>query len=190
MIEIRPSVPTDASALAELIIEAMTPCCCAYFYGEQHTLEEFQRFLVSLIQRTDTQYSYQNALVAVVGDAVVGAAVSYDGALLRQLREPFIKGVKAQFDNDLRGMRDETGPGELYLDSFAVSPAYRHKGIGSQLLKATVEKAGLIGIENVGLLVDDENPTALRLYLNAGFHFVDTSSWGGHSMKHLQIHVN
>lgn len=46
--------------------------------------------------------------------------------------------------------------GELYLDSLAVCPEYRHKGIATQLLKATKEKADAMD-----------------------------NQWGGHPMKHL-----
>jgi DNA-3-methyladenine glycosylase I len=84
-------------------------------------------------------------------------------------------------------MDDETQAGELYLDSLAVLPAYRRQGIARQLLLATKERAVSMGLPVVGLLVDKGNPIGEALYASLGFRYVNDSSWGGHSMKHLVL---
>ena len=38
-----------------------------------------------------------------------------------------------------------------------------------------------------GLLVDENNPRAERLYKSVGFKVVGTNVWGGHNMKHMQM---
>ena len=186
-IAIRKARPSDAPALAELIMEAMSPECCAFFYGADHTAADFRHFLTTLASRPNTQYSYENALVAVDNDNVAGAAVSYDGAQLHALRAPFIEGMSNLFLRDFQHFGDETQAGELYLDSLAVFPPYRHRGIASQLLRATAAKGNSLLLPAVGLLVDEGNPNALCLYLSVGFKFKDFSSWGGHKMRHLQM---
>ena len=84
-------------------------------------------------------------------------------------------------------MEDETQAGELYLDSLAVVPEYRHQGIAKKLLKAVKERANRLGLPVVGLLVDKGNPAGEALYASAGFRYVNDCQWGGHSMKHLVL---
>ena len=80
---------------------------------------------------------------------------------------------------------DETQAGELYLDSLAVLPEYRRQGIARKLLLATKERANLLGLPRVGLLVDKDNPVGEALYTSVGFQYVNDNQWGGHPMKHL-----
>jgi len=75
---------------------------------------------------------------------------------------------------------------ELYVDSLAVVQGFEHQGIATALLKQTIAKAKRMQLPAVGLLVDQGNPKAERLYTHIGFQFVNTSRWGGHPMKHLQ----
>ena len=143
--------------------------------------------MTSLVERTDTQYSYRNTLVAMEGQKVTGIAVSYDGGRLHQLRQAFIQAARKYIGKDHSGMDDETRAGELYLDSLAVLPEYRRQGIAQRLLKATKEKADAMGLPCVGLLVDQGNPVGEALYASAGFRYANDSHWGGHPMKHLVL---
>lgn len=187
-IQLRKATVSDAPAIAHLIIEAMTEECCAHYYGSNYNIDDFHAFMTSLVEQDLTQYSYKNTLVAQSDDDIAGIAVSYNGAGLHQLRKAFVEGLYTTFHRDFRGrINDETQAGELYLDSLAVDPKFRRNGIGSLLLEATAQKAKNMKIPYVGLLVDDNNPTALHLYEQTGFHFVNKTIWGGHHMKHLQL---
>ena len=84
-------------------------------------------------------------------------------------------------------MDDETQAGELYLDSLAVLPEYRRRGIANRLIRATKERADKMGLPCVGLLVDKGNPDGEALYASIGFKYVNDSMWGGHPMKHLVL---
>ena len=118
---------------------------------------------------------------------VVGTAVSYNEARLRELRQAFIEAAKEQIGKDHSGMDDETQAGELYLDSLAVLPEYRHQGIAHHLIKATKQKADEIGLPCLGLLVDKGNPVGESLYTSIGFRYVNDNQFGGHPMKHLVL---
>lgn len=178
----------QARSIARLIMEAMNSECCQYFTGEHHTLRDFENLMTRLVERDDSQYSYRNTLVAIdEGQEVVGICVAYDGKDLRRLRKAFVAGALEAFDRDFSDMDDETQEGEFYIDSLAVSETFRHRGIATQLLKATVEKAHQKGAEAVGLLVDQGNPKAEALYQRIGFIYQNDASWGGHPMRHLQI---
>lgn len=170
-----------------MIMMAMTDECCLYFCGDGYGLDDFCRMMTKLVEREDSQYSYQNTLVAMDGSRVVGVAVSYDGGQLHRLRRVFIAAAKEQLGKDHSTMEDETQAGELYLDSLAVEPEYRRRGIARQLLQATKERATRMGLPCVGLLVDKGNPVGEALYASVGFRYVDDSMWGGHPMKHLQM---
>ena len=185
MVEIKTALKEQAAEIARLIMMAMTDDCCLYFCGDGYGLADFHVTMTMLVERVDSQYSYQNTLVAMDGDKVVGIAVSYDGARLPELRRAFIEAAMVHLGKDHSGMDDETQAGELYLDSLAVLPEYRCKGIAKRLLKATKVRANQMNIPCVGLLVDKGNPIGEALYTSVGFRYMNDSSWGGHPMKHL-----
>ena len=175
MIEIREASKSQAAEIASLIMTAMTDDCCLYFCGEGYGLEDFRKMMTMLVEREDSQYK------------VVGISVSYDGGRLHELRHAFIEAAKEHIGKDHSGMDDETQAGELYLDSLAVLPEYRHQGIARKLLLATKERAKCLGLPCVGLLVDKDNPVGEALYTSVGFQYVNDNQWGGHPMKHLVI---
>ena len=185
MIEIREATKNQAAEIASLIMMAMTDDCCLYFCGDSYGLEDFRQMMTMLVEREDSQYSYKNTLVAMDASKVVGITVSYDGGRLHELRRAFIEAAKEQIGKDHSGMDDETQAGELYLDSLAVLPEYRCRGIAKLLIRATKEKANCFGLPCVGLLVDKTNITGEALYSSVGFQYVNDNQWGGHPMKHL-----
>lgn len=184
-ISIRGARPDEAERIADLIIMAMTEECCLHFCGSRHDIRDFHRVMTSLVARSDTQYSYNNTLVATIEDNIVGICVSYDGGLLHSLRQPFIEAAKQEWGMDHSSIPDETQAGELYLDSLAVDSAYRGRGIASLLLRASIDKSRALGLPSTGLLVDVGNPKAEALYNKVGFRYAGTNSWGGHDMRHL-----
>lgn len=188
-ITIQPAIREQAESIAQLIMTAMTDECCLFFIGENQTLDDFKQAMICLVNDEQSQYSYTNTLVAVHNNDVVGICLSYDGKDLRFLRSKFIEIAKVRFNRDFADMNDETQEGELYVDSLAVKKSFRGRGIAQKLLKATIEKARNLHINHVGLLVDCNNPLAEKLYSKVGFQYVNDSSWGGHSMKHLQYHI-
>lgn len=180
----------QAPEIASLIMTAMTDECCLYFAGPDHSLDDFRRMMTRLAERDDSQYSYRNTLIAIDDEGnITGAIVAYDGARLHKLREAFVSSAKECFGRDFSQMDDETQEGEIYIDSLAVFPAYRGRGIATALLRALISKAGEEGHHAVGLLVDKGNPSAERLYRSVGFRYAGDSSWGGHPMKHLVYNI-
>ncbi len=187
MIEIKDAQKEQSADIARLVMMAMTDDCCQHFCGVGYGLDDFRRMMTMLVECEDSQYSYRNTLVAMDKDLLVGIAVSYDGGRLHELRRAFVQAAKEYIGKDHSGMDDETQAGELYLDSLAVLPDHRRRGIGQRLLKATKEKADLLGLPCVGLLVDKGNPAGEALYASVGFRYANDSRWGGHPMKHLVL---
>ena len=190
MIEIQAAQEHQALSIARLIMLAMNYDCCRYFTGPEHTLDDFERVMTELVLADNTQYSYLNTIVAIDEDGkLCGMCVSYDGARLHELRAEFIKAAKDNFGRELSNMEDETGPGELYIDSIAIFESCRGKGVTTALLNAVIDKAKKMDIPAVGLLVDKGNPKAEKLYGRIGFKYVGENTWGGHPMKHLQYQL-
>ncbi len=176
----------QAATIAQLIMTAMTDDCCLYYAGPSHTLADFHDMMTKLVEMDNSQYSYKNTLLAIdESERVMGVCVSYDGALLHLLREQFVSAAKVHFGRDFSNIDDETQEGELYIDSLAVFPEFRGKGVATALLKASISKAKKLNIPTIGLLVDKGNPNAERLYRGIGFEYSNDTSWGGHPMKHL-----
>jgi ribosomal protein S18 acetylase RimI-like enzyme len=178
---IRPATPADAPMIGRAIVMAVGLEITASV-GQPEQVEAMFSYLAS---RDDTQYSWRNTLVAVDGDKVVGVAVAYDGADLERLRRPFFTEVAKRFGKDMTDIADETDPTEVYLDTLAVDPDYRRRGIGSDLIEATYRRARAIG-KPLGLLVDKENDRARRLYNSAGLQAVGEREFAYVMMDHLQ----
>lgn len=187
------ATPAHAADIAQLIMTAMTEDCCQFLAGKDHTLDDFYQMMVKLVLMDDSQYSWRNAFVAVDDEAapddiehapVAGAIVGYDGKDLHRLRRRFQEAAIADWQMDYSNMDDETAEGEFYLDSLAVYPHYRKRGIASQLLNRFIEHAASLGLP-AALLVDKGNPSAERLYTSLGFEYCNDATWGGHAMRHL-----
>lgn len=192
-----PAKKEQASEIASLIMEAMDYDCCQNFAGPNHTLEDFHRMMTHLVEADDSQYSYQNTLVAELSPSlsskgddgksnIAGCIVGYDGKDLLRLRKRFIEAAKKYLGQDYSEMDEETKAGEYYIDSLCVKKEYRKRGIATQLIHAEIERHN---DQPVGLLVDHTHPWAEKLYLHIGFRFVNETEWGGHAMNHLQYPV-
>lgn len=174
-IVVRPAKREDAATIAEAV-------CMAVGYDATSPL--FPVFL-ELAGREVAQYSYRNALIAEVEGEIAGAIVSYDGAELKELREPIYSLLKEHL-GEVPHIEDETAAGEYYFDSLGVLPAFRGMSVGTALLNAAMERAFAEGHERVGLIVDYDNPDAERLYTSLGFERVGTKLFLGHKMWHMQ----
>jgi ribosomal protein S18 acetylase RimI-like enzyme len=135
--------------------------------------------------REGTQYSYTGALVAEVDGQLAGALCGYDGALLEPLREGTLEVIR-KYNPAVRVLDDETQAGEFYLDSIGVLPQFRGLGIGAMLLSEMTRRAHEAGHQHVALIVDEDNPSAEKLYTRLGFRRAGTRMFFGHRMWHLR----
>ena len=177
----------DASALAQTIMDAVGMELSESFAGEHH-LDDVKRLFTSLAEMEDSQYSYRNALKAVDDDGnVMGYIIGYDGAELYSRRERFIQLAHDMLGYEFPGgLKDETGPEEFYLDSLAVYPQYRGRGVGKALILAMAQRAKSL-CKPAGLLCDKTNHNARRLYDHIGFRQVGERFFAGELMDHLQL---
>mgnify|MGYP003415469000 FL=1 len=139
--------------------------------------------------REDSQYSYKNCYVCEVDGKVAGAICSYDGARLYELREALFQELEKRGTQLGKKITDECESGELYIDSLAVFKEYRGQGIAKTLIARVEEKSQALNIPTLGLLVDNENPTAAKLYTSLGFVPVNIREFLGIPMTHMQKEV-
>ena len=159
-VTIREAVKDDALFMAERILWAI---------GIADAKDSDIENLSAVCAMKDVLYSYENTLIAEVDGERVGIMISYDGALYSTLRVKTFSNVGDALKCDFSNMADEAKAGEYYLDTLAVSPDMRRKGIGRALLTAALERGRKTGIEKATLLVSPKNTPALRLYSSLGF---------------------
>lgn len=187
---LRAATPADAPFIARAVIMAFGDEIALAFAGSADRLPLVDRLFTDLAARDDSQYSYLNAVVAesAADGTVAGVVVAYDGAGLHSLRRAFIAeaALTLGLEFDEKTMDDETSPDEVYLDSLAVFPEFRRRGLAETLIGAAKEKARAAG-KPLGLLCDPPNVNARRLYERLGFTFRDQRPFAGTMMDHLQM---
>ncbi|UNY97864.1 GNAT family N-acetyltransferase [Zhouia spongiae] len=184
---IRPAKPEDYNQVAPLIIQAMEDVACKLIQAENpyDALPLFEKFF----QQTSNQYSFDNTLVFVENGIVAGSITGYDGALLEAYRKPFLDYIEKAYDVRHDSLEDETQAGEYYIDTLSVSDKFQGKGIGSKLIKKLIVKAGENGYSKVGLLVDQTNPLAKKLYTRLGFKVEKTITFANGIYEHMQYEI-
>lgn len=181
-----PARKDDARHIARAIVMAIGPEIELELAGSEDRRPLVTATFQALAERTDTQYSYKNSFIALAPDGrVAGALVCYDGALLLPLRRAFFNEAKERlgitFPDDLP---PETDASEIYLDSLAVFPEWRGKGIARKLIDAAAARHRDAG-KPLGLLVEDGNARAQNLYSRLGFREQGRRPFAGVEMIHM-----
>ena len=180
-LNIRKATKDDVFLIAKVVAMAIGEES-AVLYGGDNYMSVFEE----IARLEDSQYSYRNAFVAELDGDAVGAVVAYDGAELYSLRKATLDVISKHTGREMQ-IADETDASEFYLDSLAVLPEYRGRGVGAKLIHAVKENAFNEYNKNLGLLVDFENPDAERLYQSVGFERADVKDFLGHKMWHLVV---
>ena len=159
-ITLRKATAADSRFIAENVLRAL---------HIDDTDERHICHLADISSREDTLYSWRNATIALCDGVPAGLMVAYDGARYRQMRDVTFPKIRMYVGEDYYQMDDEAAPGEYYLDSLAVIPQYRRRGIASALIQEMFRQRDEAGIPLATIAVDPENDTAYRLYLRSGF---------------------
>ena len=181
---IRKATIEDSLKISEHMLLAMDEII--YEFIGIKDAEKAMTFLQYFVEKENNQYSYTNCFVVEINDEIVGTVTIYDGGKLEILRAPIETYIKKHFGINFNP-ENETQQGEYYIDSIGVSAKHQGKGIGTALLKFIIETYTKQNLQTVGLLADEENPAAEKLYLDLGFEFSGTKILTKKNMKHLQI---
>jgi len=183
MIRIRKAQPSDAGAIAPIMLTAMEEIIY-YFIGESDRQKAIA-FLVHHIAQPGNQYSYEHIIVAEEDEEIVGQICLYSGDSLEQLRAPVLSYLRMHYNRE-PNLGQETQGGEIYIDTIAVSPIAQGRGIGKTLLLYVIDLFVHRYSEVLGLLVDKNNPKAKELYVNMGFKPIKDVHLFGKELQHMQ----
>ncbi|WP_338552606.1 GNAT family N-acetyltransferase [Paenibacillus sp. KS-LC4] len=143
----------------------------AYTLTAAQDEQEAMNILADFYVEKGNRLSYEHVLVAWEGDAIAGMALGYGGDEAAKLDAPLLARIRHQepsYTDDYQIMT-EARPGEYYLDSIAVYPAYQGKGIARALISALEHKAREAGWPCVSLIALDDNEKATALYIRLGY---------------------
>lgn len=182
-LEIRSARPEDSTTVARLLLLAMEEIVFA-FIGTNSKAEALD-FMEQMVSSLHTQYSWENAYVATVDGQIIGAVAVYDGSQLHALRAPVAAYITSKYGRPF-DPEDETQAGEFYVDTIGVDPKWQGKGIGASLLRFLIAKYVKTEGNTLGLLVEQANPAARRLYEKVGFLKTGEKWLMGKPMDHLQ----
>jgi len=187
---IRPARADDAAALAPLILHVLEAMELPFLAA--HGIETTRRLLTTAIQTAEYRCGCVRAIVKTIDGRIAGAAFGYPSEDETQIDQPFSVVLQQhRLDPAHRLFTDlEAFPDEWYLDTLAVAPQQRGRGIGAALLQALPEVALANGKNRIGLNVDEANSGARRLYRRLGYQTVGTRQLSGHRYEHMQKTLN
>lgn len=184
--QIRPARPTDADKAVPLIIDAIGDIANRLTGATED--EMVKKRLCELFMQADNRHSYNYTYIAEMNDDLVGVIVLYPGedapVLDRNLMNWLIeKGVVAP------EIDAESLPGELYIDTVCIAPAFRGKGIGTQLFTFVEKLAKQKGFNQLALNVETQKDSAIRLYERLGYEIVSPWTIIGEPFHHMVKHI-
>ena len=181
---IRKATPSDSPWIATYMMLAMEDIIYKFIGKKDYA--QAREFVLYFVAQENNQYAYQNCLVAETDVKVVAVINYYDGENFIALRKPILDYVRANFNPNCNP-EAETQAGEYYIDALGVAPEMQRKGVGAKLIQTLIDQYVTQNRKTLGLLVDEENPKAKKLYLKLGFKSVGRQTLVGQKMKHLQI---
>ncbi len=165
--EIRKATVNDSAAIACNVMAAMD---FDMFGGElAPELKIMLEGMTDICAREDTLYSWRNTIVVCEDGVVAGSLTSYDGGAYLAMRELTFGLARERFGWALPVMDDETSAGEWYLDSLAVSPQYRKRGISKALFSRMMQEAAEAGFHKVSLIALASADRLIAHYESFGF---------------------
>ena len=170
MLTFRDATPADAPFLAKCIMAGMH-----FFDFEAELPSEMDIYdrLVECEAREDLLYSHTRTRIAEVDGIVAGSLLSYPGDIYKVMREKTFKELWPDFFREHGDSEQEADPGEYYLDSLAVRPEFRGRGIGRALLEDGIRRGFALGYDRITLVADNGMPHLIRLYESIGFRKAD-----------------
>lgn len=148
--------------------------------------DQIKTFAQYICKREDVLYSWKNTIIAEIDGIAVGMLTAYDGRDYRDMRHCTMQLAKQHLGVEFPGMEDEAVPGEYYLDSLAVMPEFRGRGIGRALLEKGIAQGKQLGLA-ITLAVDPVNDRAKSLYTSLGFKPCGTLFIFGHDYEKMLI---
>lgn len=183
-IVLRRGTPQDSAVAGRLMYEASTKYMSAIFgKDEENARKQATRAFSSIFTLPGHRWNYQNAWMAERQEEVVGVLVAYGGnehpklSFSLRFTLAWLKEINlAQLPRLVRlgHMLSETSipidPNDFYIDTLAVLPQWRRKGVGKELIRFATELAREQQYHRVALDVLASNHGARLFYSKMGFY--------------------
>lgn len=166
-ITLRDATPNDAPFLANCVMAAMH--LHDFEQPMSSHLGDLHQRLTNSQRQANTLYTYTHSRIALADGQVVGSLLSYSGDIYRQRRRETFERLWPQFMELEQRSEQETEPGEFYLDSMAVLPAFRRRGIAQMLINDGIARGIAQGYVRIALVADAAMPQLQRYYVSLGF---------------------
>ncbi len=150
---------TDAAEIVRLISLADKDAVLA-LSGKDDINDALHQYEINF-SRDDIYFSYRNIFVARNHSGILGCILYFRGE-----DESGFQSITEH----LPDMENESEPDEIYIDSLAVLPECRGKGIAKRLVNQVTLEARKQGFHKVGLLADKSKPYLGRMYQALGFN--------------------
>lgn len=125
--------------------------------------------------REEPNLSYTNCVVAEQDGTVIGMLFAFP------IEEG--QGEKDESQDPILEPYEELEvPGSFYICALALLPAFRGRGLGTELLSLARERARERGFGSLSLLVFEQNEGAVELYERNGFEVVDRAPVVAHEL--------
>jgi len=175
-VTLRAARKEDASAIAELFLISSDGLAHYIWSRLAGPGEALAAVGARRYAREGVAFSYENCLVAVGEDEIVGMAHSF----------PMERDAAGGGESDpvLRPYAELEDYGSLYLSGIAVHPAWRGHGLGKRMMEATEARARSLGRPRVSLICFERNEGAIRLYRRLGYREIDRRPLVPHPSLH------
>lgn len=166
----------DAHEAAELICMAWEEA--AYVLAGTTNKLEVREVIENFFKQPKNVLSYQYIDVAEGKNGIAGLVLSFPWDFTTRLNKPIVEELPDIYKSSEENFKDkvipmiktiEAKPNEYYVDSVAVYPQYRGRGIAGELLKVAKIKSSTYGFDKISLIVKPGNKAAINLYKNHGY---------------------
>ena len=127
-------------------------------------------------ERENSLFSYQNCTLATKDETIVGMLVAFP-LFVDETAEPESDPVLAPYSK----LEEDNS---YYICGVALFPEYRHRGIGTQLMKLAEDQAIAKGFTKLSLIVFEQNVKAKQLYERLGYREIAREAAVPHPLIH------
>jgi len=166
---IRLAKKEDAKQIVPLIVQAIEEI--AFMLTGTSSYDEALPILEYYIRSEKNRLSYQNCLVKVREDQIIGVIIAYNCTELSVLDREMLEIISRNLNSKNATVDKEADDEDFYIDTVSVHPNFQGLGIGTELLNGLLSYAKEIGVNRVSLNVDQNKPAARRLYEKVGFTY-------------------
>ncbi|MEH7348392.1 GNAT family N-acetyltransferase [Gottfriedia acidiceleris] len=185
---IRIAKQEDAKQIVPLIVQAIEDI--VFMLTGTTSYEQATPILEYYVQSEQNRLSYHNCLVKEIEGKVVGVIIAYHSLELSVLDREMLEIISRNLNIQHVKVDKEADDEDFYIDTLSVHPDYQGKGIGTELLEGLLSFAKNKGFARVSLNVDQDKPSARRLYEKVGFKYEKVRYIMNHSYDYLVFPIN